>query len=97
MIRLGHIVAQRQHEHRERLRQWRLRHGKPWTRRPRPPGRWLSPRSINQGIVVMDPDLRPYVFARAFGALLDTLRGATARGSLDTIEAVTMQRAFGWK
>lgn len=79
VLRLGRECLKRELAHRERIRIWKLQHGHPWTRRPKPSGRWLSPRTINDGVVVMDPDLRAYSFARAFRAVLAEIRRPTVR------------------
>lgn len=79
ILRLGREVQRRELVHRERIRLWKLSRGMRWTPRPKPSGRWLSPRSINDGVVVMDPELRAYSFARAFRALLAEIRRPTAR------------------
>ncbi len=74
LLRLGRECLRRELAHRERIRLWKLSRGMPWRPRPRASGRWLSPRTINDGVAVMDPDLRPYSFARAFRALLEEIR-----------------------
>lgn len=108
ILRLGREVQRREIAHRERIRLWKLSKGLPWTPRPKPSGRWLSPRSINDGVVVMDPDLRAYSFARAFRALLTDMRRpiervdgevySAARAMRDVLARIERSKpiVFGW-
>lgn len=98
-LRLGHQVSRREHARRERLRAYKLATGRPWTPRSKPPSRWLSPRSINQGIAIIDRDLRPYVFARAFRGVLTDLRHGKdpdPEAAIARIERSLPRPAFGW-